>query len=79
MSINKIMSKQLNHGYNIQKMQNKIKQEPVVKMSVGKKILNWFKSKFSRFSKKADEFVDKFIDKKSDDIINKISEKVGVK
>ena len=48
-------------------------------MSVGKKILNWFKSKFSRFSKKADEFVDKFIDKKSDDIINKISEKAGVK
>ena len=62
MSMNKIMSKQLNHGYNIQKMSNKIKQEPVVKMSVGKKILNWFKSKFSRFVKKADEFVDKFID-----------------
>lgn len=31
-------------------------------MSVGKKILNWFKSKFSRFAKKADQFVDKFID-----------------
>ena len=62
MSMNKIMSKQLNHGYNIQKMSNKIKQEPVVKMSTGKKILNWFKSKFSRFVKKADEFVDKFID-----------------
>ena len=46
----------------IQKMSNKIKQEPVVKMSVGKKILNWFKSKFSRFAKKADQFVDKFID-----------------
>ena len=60
--MNKIMSKQLNHGYNIQKMSNKIKQEPVVKMSVGKKILNWFKSKFSRCVKKADEFVDKFID-----------------
>ena len=43
-------------------MSNKIKQEPVVKMSVGKKILNWFKSKFSRFVKKADQFVDKFID-----------------
>ena len=43
-------------------MSNKIKQEPVVKMSTGKKILNWFKSKFSRFVKKADQFVDKFID-----------------
>ena len=62
MSMNKIMSKQLNQGYNIQKMSNKIKQEPVVKMSTGKKILNWFKSKFSRFVKKADQFVDKFID-----------------
>ena len=62
MSMNKIMSKQLNHGYNIQKMSNKIKQEPVVKMSTGKKKLNCFKTKFSRFVKKADEFVDKFID-----------------
>lgn len=69
MSINRIMSKQLNNGYNIQKMQNKIKQEPVVKMSVGKKILNWFKSKFSRFTKKADELIDKIIDKKGDEII----------
>lgn len=45
-------------------------------MSAGKRIWNWLKSKFSRFGKRADDLIDKVIDKGGDKIIGEIENKV---
>ena len=37
-------------------------------MSAGKRIWNWLKSKFSRFGKRADDLINKVIDKGGDKI-----------
>lgn len=47
-----------------------------MKTSVGKRIWNWLKNKFSRFGKRADELVNKVIDKGGDKIISEIEKKV---
>lgn len=45
-------------------------------MSVGRRIWNWLKGKFSRFGKKADELANKLIDKGGDKLISEIEKKV---
>lgn len=45
-------------------------------MSALKRVWNWLKSKFSRFGKRADELIDKVIDKGGDKIIGEIEKKV---
>ena len=45
-------------------------------MSVLKRILNWLKSKFSRFGKRADELTDRVIDRGTDKIFDEIEKKV---
>ena len=45
-------------------------------MSIGKRIWNWLKNKFSRFGKRADEFTDSLIDKGTDKLLSEIEKKV---
>ena len=45
-------------------------------MSVGKRIWNWLKNKFSRFWHRADDLTDRLIDKGTDKIIGEIEKKV---
>ena len=47
-----------------------------MKTSVGRRIWNWLKNKFSRFGKRADELVNKVIDKGGDKIFSEIEKKV---
>ena len=74
--MNRIMTKQLNNGYNIQKPSARLQQGPVAKVSVLKRIWNWLKSKFSRFGKRADELTDRVIDRGTDKIFDEIEKKV---
>ena len=45
-------------------------------MSVGRRIWNWLKSKFSRFGRKVDELADKLIDKGGDKLLSELEKKV---
>ena len=45
-------------------------------MSIGKRIWNWLKNKFSRFGKRADELADRVIDKGTDKLLSEIEKKV---
>lgn len=74
--MSRIMTKQLNNGFNVQKPMARIQQGPVVKSSAGKRIWNWLKRKFSRFGKRADEFTDRMIDRGSERLFDEIEKKV---
>lgn len=47
-----------------------------MKTSAGRRIWNWLKNKFSRFGKRADELINKIIDKGGDKLINELERMV---